>query len=112
MINPETYAVGDVILAQFPYEDNPNEFKVRPAVIIDKHDNSLTVIALKITSTPPRDIMDYELVNWALAGLTNASTVRTSKSAVIIIQAIIRKIGALTPTDFEAVMALYNKISC
>ena len=110
MINPNTYVVGDVILAQFPYEDNPAEFKVRPAVIVDKQEHNLTVIALKITSTPPRDKMDYELVHWALAGLAGVSTVRTSKSAVIIIQAIIRKIGSLTPSDFEAVMALYNKI--
>ena len=111
MIDPHTFAIGDIILARFPYEDAPNMFTIRPAVIVDKHENNLTVVALKITSTPPRDKMDYELVNWALAGLANVSTVRTSKKAVIIVSAIIKKIGALTPDDFSAVMALYNRIS-
>lgn len=109
MVDLNTIDVGDVILANFPFEDNANRFKVRPAVIVGKQNNNLTVVALNITSTPPRDKMDYELVNWALAGLTVASTVRTSKNAIIIVQAIIRKIGSLTPKDFDAVMLLYNK---
>ena len=108
MINQQTIDVGDVVLAQFPYEDNPNMMKLRPAVVIGIQNNNLTVVALKITSTPPRDKFDYELVNWALAGLKDVSTVRTSKNAIIVIQAIVRKIGSLTQSDFQEVMRLYN----
>ena len=109
MLNLNTVDVGDVILAAFPYEDKITENKTRPAVVMEKNDNSLTVFALKVTSTPPRDKYDYEIVNWALTGLKNISTVRTCKRAVIYVSDIVKKIGTLSPTDFQAVVNLYNQ---
>ena len=107
----QTINIGDVVLVNFPYEDNPNTFKICPAVIVNTNNNGVTAIALKITSAPPRDFLDYQLINWALAGLNKPSTVRTSKQIVITLNAIIKKLGALSEGDFNIVMKLYNDIN-
>jgi len=38
------------------------------------------------------------------------STVRTSKKAVITAQAIIKRLGSLSESDFNAVMVLYDSL--
>ena len=111
MININDIEVGDVILADFPYENMADQVKLRPAVVIAESGNVYTVIALKITSSPPRDVFDYELVDWALEGLNKPSIVRTSKEAIIPIHAIFKKIGTLTPNDFKAVKELYVSLT-
>ena len=69
MLNINDIEVGDIILADFPYDEIPTQVKMRPAVVIAESGNVYTVIALKITTSPPRDVFDYELVDWALEGL-------------------------------------------
>ena len=104
----QSYSIGDVVLVNFPYEDDSTKFKIRPAVIISQGSNGISAIALKVTSTPPRDRMDFQLISWALAGLNKQSTVRTSKRILIRYDAIIKKLGSLSSDDFTAVMKLYN----
>ena len=102
--------VGDVILANFPYEDISGRYKLRPAVVMKLFPNRLSVVALKVTTTPPRDRYDFELINWALAGLNRVSTVRTTKRAEIPTAAIVRVLGSLSQDDYNAVCDLYNSL--
>ena len=74
-------------------------------------ENKLSVMALKVTTTPPRDKHDYELINWALAGLNRVSTVRTSKRAEITASAIIKVLGTLSAADFNEVRKLYDSLA-
>jgi mRNA-degrading endonuclease toxin of MazEF toxin-antitoxin module len=106
----QTVSVGDVVLVNFPYEDDPSKMKIRPAVIIATETQELKAIALKVTSTPPRDLLDYQLISWALSGLHRPSTVRTSKRVVIDYAAIIKKLGTLSNDDFTKIMTLYKGI--
>ena len=103
-------SIGNVILANFPFEDDRNRFKQRPAVVMRVAENMLSVMALKITTTPPREKLDYELMNWALAGLNRASTVRTSKRAEISVSAIVKVLGTLSASDFDEVWKLYDSL--
>ena len=70
--------------------------------------NQITVLALKVTSTPPRDRHDYQLRDWAVSGLLRPSTVRTAKMAEIRIQDIDRRLGALTQEEFAIIISMLD----
>ena len=99
--------VGDVVMCAFPFEDNTKARKVRPAVVMDISARGLIVLVLKVTSKSPRNEYDYNLIDWNLAGLHKESTVRTNKEELILRSDVAKRIGSLTPNDFEAVKALY-----
>lgn len=100
-INPR-----DIVLIDFPYEDDPRQSKIRPAVVISKDNNSLEILIIKITSHPSRTEYDYQIVEWVKANLKVPSTARCNKSLVILPSQIIRKIGMLEMSDFQAVLQI------
>ena len=54
--------IGDVVICIFPFDDDPNKKKIRPAVVIDINAQGLVVLTLKVTSKKPRNKYDYELI--------------------------------------------------
>ena len=71
------YSAGEVVLVPFPYRERHAE-RTRPAVIVSAQAYNLRgdLIIAAITSHPPRDTWDYELLDWSTAGLRLPSTVR------------------------------------
>lgn len=103
-LNPQ-----DVIWVNYPYEDDATKRKRRPAVIIDKDNNNYEVVVVKVTSQPPRDDYDYEIIEWTKALLKKPSVARASKIEVIAKDDILSKIGTLDAEDFKEIIRLINE---
>lgn len=65
-------------MAKFPFEDDSSQSKVRPVLVLAVDDESerVSVLSVKITSTPPRDKYDFILDDWALIPIDHESTIR------------------------------------
>lgn len=67
----------EVWLCHFRFLDVPEVKKVRPAVILEADEESLVVIAVKVTSHAPRNESgEFEVADLAHAGLLKQSTIR------------------------------------
>jgi mRNA interferase MazF len=71
------YSAGDVVLVPFPYRDRQTA-KARPAVVVScqAYNQEGDLIVSAVTSHPARTTRDYELADWAAAGLRFTYTVR------------------------------------
>lgn len=108
-----TVNVQDVIWVDYPYEDDPSRSKIRPAIIIDKDDDSLEVVVVKVTSQQPRDKYDYEIIDWIKASLKKKSVARASKIEVVGESSIKGIIGKLEDNDYcEIVKLVTEYIEC
>ena len=107
----DTIGKGDVILARIRYEEDKTQSKIRPAVVVETHSGFLSVIALMVTSAPPRSDFDYQVLDWALAGLHKPSTVRTARSEELESKDVIKKLGTLSQSDFDKVYVLYKQLA-
>lgn len=96
------YNPGEIVLLSFPFSDARTE-KRRPALImLDTGDDD--IIVARITSQPPRNSFDLELIDWEKAGLLIPSTVCISKIATLEKNIVERKLGKLTPDDWIKVV--------
>ncbi|MBY0526077.1 MAG: type II toxin-antitoxin system PemK/MazF family toxin [Gemmataceae bacterium] len=97
------HSAGDVVLVPFPYRDQLAE-STRPAVILsaEAYNQHGDVVIAAITSHPPRISSDYALLDWAVAGLQFASTVRMLL-ATVADRRIVLRIGRLSDRDWAAV---------
>lgn len=97
------YKAGDVVLVPFPYRDRLAE-STRPAVVVsgDAYNQQGDLVIAAITSHPPRFPTDYGLVDWKLAGLQVASTVRMLLATVASSRVMLR-VGNLTSQDWAEV---------
>ena len=81
--------VKDIWYVKFPYEDDPQKSKIRPVIVLDKRNDSLEVLSVKVTSKSPRDIDgvldEYEvpIFNWQESNLIKPSVARISKIQLI-----------------------------
>lgn len=101
----------DVWLASVRYEDT-NQVKIRPVVIVKTIKGEQIVLALKVTSHPPREEYpgEYVLTEWRYAGLDRESTVRVSKQVKIGRGAFGRRLGALHAVDVVQIKRIMNEI--
>ena len=81
------------------YEDQPNEGKYRPVLVIDVNDTQAVVMSIPFTSTTPRDEYDIEEFDWNDIPLDHISTARISKTIVIPISDFRRKLGRVSDED-------------
>jgi mRNA interferase MazF len=99
------YRRGDVVLVRFVFSDETGA-KRRPAVVIstnDYHQSRQETIIAAITSNADHLLAgDYRISNWKAAGLLFPSVataiIRTIKQAMIE-----RRLGAMAPTDMQAI---------
>jgi len=93
----------DVYWIDFPFEDDPNQFKERPAIILK--DQTVCILALRVTSHDERayDYYDYALQEWQYANLAKPSVVRIKKLAQVLPEKIRGYIGRLHPVDIMAI---------
>ena len=85
----------DIYIADVPFEDLPQS-KPRPVIILE--DSVVLIDCLKMTSHPPRP-GEYALQKWHEAGLLKPTTVRLSKSLLLPLNALRKRLGALHPID-------------
>ena len=103
-INPK-----EIWKAWVAYEDNPNEGKVRPVLVLDVDGEYATVLSTPITSTEPRDEYDIEIFDWADIPLDHISTARTSKTIDIPMNDFCSKVGYISDADWDNITDLYGE---
>jgi len=88
--------------AKVKYEDDSNQFKVRPVIVIENKGHS--VLCYKVTGTRPRENQkgEYEIKDWRQAGLSKPSTIRATKSISYQPNILVKYIGKLTYKDIKS----------
>lgn len=86
----------------FAYEDNPNKYKYRPAIILD---NSLLTFTKITSNTNRQGNNEYTIIDWKQAGLQKPSNIRLNKK-IPITNNIGMYIGKLTQTDINNLQIL------
>lgn len=93
MVHPR----GEVVLVRIPFHQTGGS-KIRPAVVVlDSGDDDL--VAAVVTSRARKSDLDLELVDWRMARLNVASTVRLHEIAVLAKTNIAEVLGHLSATD-------------
>lgn len=88
------------------YEDQPNEGKYRPVLVIDVNHEHAVVMSVPFTSTEPRDEYDIEVFDWSEIPLDHMSTARISKTIVIPISDFRKKLGRVSDDDWDNITDL------
>lgn len=99
--------IWEVWLADFPFEDLPNQVKERPVIILNTE--PLCILATKVTTHNVRasDDYDVEIIEWKEAGLKQPSVARISKTISLNPQSFKHKIGDLSTNDQIRIMPKY-----
>ncbi|MCL2753324.1 MAG: type II toxin-antitoxin system PemK/MazF family toxin [Defluviitaleaceae bacterium] len=102
--------VGDIILVRYPFDEDKKQFKIRPSLIIERYQDTLEILILKMTTSPPRNGFDYAIKKWNTFGLDKPSTVRISRKLVIEKASILKLLGTISNEDLSNVMKIYNSL--
>lgn len=104
------FKVGDVWWAKFPYEDKPEEYTIRPVVILDNA--TVGLLSVKVTKHEAREYDPYDtpIMYWNEAGLKLASTARVSKTMILDSSRFKELIGSLHPDDLRNIQEQYIKL--
>ncbi len=100
--------IWEIWYAFFAYEDDPTQGKERPVLVIP---NGNFIRALKITSSNPRTVYDYQIINYHQAGLSTASVVRLDKELPLFESDLINRKGRLHPVDISNIKNLMSQYS-
>jgi mRNA interferase MazF len=96
-----TYSPSEVLLLSFPFS-NTMTSKRRPVLVLaDTGDEDILVS--RITSQIYQTPFDVQLQEWKTAGLMLSSVVRVHKLATLQKNLVERRLGQLTPSDWNNV---------
>lgn len=100
----------EIWLANVRFEDKPDEYKLRPVLVIDKE--NIYFLSFKMTSHKPRDnyFGEYSIQFFQEAGLKKPTVIRLSKKLLLLENEFINKIGRLHPYDINEVMKILKNI--
>ena len=99
-------APGVVVRAYFPYAEAADG-KFRPAVVVAKHGQVVTLIALT-TSRRATHATDVSVLDLPEAGLTRATRARTATPECVDRTKVINVLGRLSPRDFTRILMIRN----
>ena len=105
-----TLLTGDVVLiwTRFQQTEGP---KIRPAIVLlDTGDDDF--VAAPVTSQPQSTEYDLAMFEWRLAGLNVPSSGRLHKLAVLSKSDVVRKLGAFSVLDRDALRAALCQAFC
>lgn len=91
---------GEVFLCEFPFTSGAKS-KVRPALVL--FDLSLDAIICRVTSVSRSGPLDVTLIDWRAAGLLNPSVARLDRLVTEEKTVFLRRLGALSTTELDAV---------
>ena len=98
---------GDVVLLVFPFSSGSGA-KQRPALVLfDSGDQD--VLGARVTTAEGETDFDVAIENWKEAGLLAPSTVRLHKLATVEKNLVRRRLGWVSPSDRERIMALLRE---
>lgn len=104
------YNIGAIVMVDFPFREDNNKYKSRPAVIIGFDNNITSVVLLQVTSHQVRTMYDYEIKEYRGTGLyKKPSVVRCNCVFTIANSKTVFKIGDLSRNDLLAINILYNQ---
>ena len=97
--------------ARFPFEDDPTQSKVRPVLVmaVDDESQQVSVLAMKITSTEPRDKYDFILEDWALIPIAHESTICPAHVSALPLGNFQELLGRVTDRDWDMVTDRFVK---
>lgn len=103
MTNCDPQKRWEIWLAKVAFEDNPNEVKQRPVLVL--HNTGEKILSVKITSHSPRNSYsgEYEVQKWEEAGLHKPSTIRVGKLSNMDPKMFVKKLGDLQQEDIKNV---------
>lgn len=101
--------VGEVWYADFPLEENPDKFLIRPVIVLDADD--LEVLSVKVTKKEPRknDEYDTPIIYWKDAKLRFKSTARVAKTIRLPRKQFKTKMGDLHKDDLKEIQEQFMK---
>jgi mRNA-degrading endonuclease toxin of MazEF toxin-antitoxin module len=93
-------SLGEIWMADFPYEDDSSQSDERPVVIVGVDGELCLCATLMITSKDSaKDHYRYEIRHWRYAGLIKKSYIRVSRKHTFYISPLHRHIGCLHQED-------------
>ena len=95
------FTPGEIVFVLFPFADLMGDKRRPGLVLLDVGDNDIVVA--RITGQAARDSYDLELQEWQQAGLRLPSVVRVHKPTTIEKGLVQRRLGFLSPRDWERV---------
>ena len=96
-------SVGEIWAANFAYEDDPLQTKLRPALVISADQSTCVCILLAVSSRTPKPNYDYPIKYWQAAGLSKPSCVRLESAVEFVFTDLEFKIGKLHQKDQNGV---------
>ena len=99
----------EVWFAEFPFDEDENQSKERPVIVLDVDGENCKVLSMKITSSKPRDEFEIELFDWNKIPLHHKSTAVASAVKSILKNKFRRKLGRLSDDDWDNVTDLYYR---
>ena len=104
------FTKGTVVMVDYPYRDDINTYKTRPAIVMSYNEEITNVILLQVTSHLPRTIYDYTISDYIDTGLTiQPSVVRCNCVFTIPNSKLLQKIGNLSRKDLYSVSLLFDQ---
>lgn len=93
--------------ANFPFEEDRTQAKDRPVLILDVNKEKVLILAMKITSTKPRNLVDFVLEDWSDIPLDHESTICPTQVRTIPITRLRRLAGHISEQDWQKAVARF-----
>ena len=97
---------GEIFICQFPFTSGAAS-KIRPALVL--FDLPQDAIICRVTSVLRTGPLDVTLNDWRAAGLLKPSVARLDRIVTAERTVFVRRLGALSPSDLQAVRNAWNQ---
>ena len=89
--------------AEFPFDESPKNSKIRPVLVlkVDKENERVSVLSMKITSAQPRDKYDFILMDWKDIPIDHESTIRPAHVKYLPLDNFVEYLGRVSEQDWD-----------
>jgi len=103
-----SFSPSEILLVPVIFTDGSGR-KQRPVIVLFSSADADLVVA-PLTSESPRTPRDLEVIDWRSSGLPLPSTVRLDKPITIAKSTVIKRMGKLTPADWDRVKSVLRQL--
>jgi mRNA interferase MazF len=111
------YELGEIYYIDKAYEDDPNQSKLRPAIIVDIDEENGKLYTLVATTSkgrkdPPKyyDQFKYPIYNWRKAGLTEPSWCLCYTPLELPKEALLDYVGTMDNADYDRLLDFLDSL--